>query len=528
MSNIQINSSHKGNLSLDDIQNIKSNAEQGDTVKFGCKWGLGKEYTVNRDNNGQISLNQKENRSFFNGFWTNKDGGRNSDLAMNRMNQQLHAKVSYDNVKVGVFTWNQANQQMQGDVKDFFQNLINTSDYDVVLFAEQESKGLAKQLDIQGMNLLSHNGMKVMTKGIKEGISQTSLTVFAKEGLDINVHNESSYRHGMNKGGVKTSLEINGENLTAISAHLDSNKASKRAHETNKLMQGITPDTEVAFTGDLNERNKTRLNPANQTPEFYDPITENETHLSEHNLNFQALDKPTYAQLDGEGQIKHKKGRARADVGQLDNTGITNNNNLLQNHQSNVIDIGFNNISDHKPVQSIFEIRGLKELEGKIADGMELSAKEQGVAADVFDIVANAMERPFAAFENKAGFLNANFNRDVNGNIQANSNIREATLNDVTPANLNRLSLHLFDDTQQNTLTGNFFSEYINVKDAVFQKLFEEYQGEFAQLNQPDSGASMNDFQALTEYIEIKRNVASKIVKDVFEQYMNDPTTWRN
>lgn len=123
MPNIRIDSSHKGNLSLDDIKNIKS-AQQGDTVKFGRLFG--KEYTVNRDDNDQISLNQKATSSWIKGWWTNKDGGKNSDLAMNRMNQQLHAKPKFNDVKVGVFTWNQANQEMQGDVKIFSKSSLIT------------------------------------------------------------------------------------------------------------------------------------------------------------------------------------------------------------------------------------------------------------------------------------------------------------------------------------------------------------------------------------------------------------------
>ncbi len=76
---------------------------------------------------------------------------------------------------------------MPEDTKNYFQNLIQKGDYDVVLFAEQESKLLANDLELDGMNLLSQNKMKVMTKGLGEGVSYTSMSVFAKDGVDINV-----------------------------------------------------------------------------------------------------------------------------------------------------------------------------------------------------------------------------------------------------------------------------------------------------------------------------------------------------
>lgn len=96
MSTIQINSQHRGNLDLADIQNIKTNAKEGDTVKFGSVFG--KEYSVTKSNDGEISLKQKENRSFFNRFFSKTDSSKNSDLKLNLMNQQLHKKENNCNV----------------------------------------------------------------------------------------------------------------------------------------------------------------------------------------------------------------------------------------------------------------------------------------------------------------------------------------------------------------------------------------------------------------------------------------------
>ncbi|MDW3104583.1 VPA0450 family T3SS effector inositol phosphatase, partial [Vibrio sp. 1874] len=138
MSTIQINSQHRGNLDLADIQNIKTNAKEGDTVKFGSVFG--KEYSVTKSNDGEISLKKKENRSFFNRFFSKTDSSKNSDLKLNLMNQQLHKKENNGNVKVLTLTYNQANQKMPAETKNYFQNLIQKGDYDVVLFAEQESK----------------------------------------------------------------------------------------------------------------------------------------------------------------------------------------------------------------------------------------------------------------------------------------------------------------------------------------------------------------------------------------------------
>lgn len=73
------------------------------------------------------------------------------------MNQQLHKKENNGNVKVLTLTYNQANQKMPAETKNYFQNLIQKGDYDVVLFAEQESKLLANDLELDGMNLLSQN-----------------------------------------------------------------------------------------------------------------------------------------------------------------------------------------------------------------------------------------------------------------------------------------------------------------------------------------------------------------------------------
>ncbi|MDW1988453.1 endonuclease, partial [Vibrio sp. 811] len=98
MSTIQINSQHRGNLDLADIQNIKTNAKEGDTVNFGSVFG--KEYSVTKSNDGEISLKQKENRSFFNRFFSKTDSSKNSDLKLNLMNQQLHKKENNGNVKV--------------------------------------------------------------------------------------------------------------------------------------------------------------------------------------------------------------------------------------------------------------------------------------------------------------------------------------------------------------------------------------------------------------------------------------------
>ncbi|HBC3893594.1 TPA: VPA0450 family T3SS effector inositol phosphatase, partial [Vibrio parahaemolyticus] len=339
MSTIQINSQHRGNLDLADIQNIKTNAKEGDTVKFGSVFG--KEYSVTKSNDGEISLKQKENRSFFNRFFSKTDSSKNSDLKLNLMNQQLHKKENNGNVKVLTLTYNQANQKMPAETKNYFQNLIQKGDYDVVLFAEQESKLLANDLELDGMNLLSQNKMKVMTKGLGEGISYTSMSVFAKDGVDINVKKESEYRHGIggrnmeffmgitgNKGGVKTALEINGQPLNVISAHLDSNKEVKREFEGNKLMEGINPNEEVLITGDLNEREK-RV--AEGSDALYDPIAHDDTHLAKHGFKFKTLDSHTYMQLDKHtGNIKQKEGRDRPDFGELDNTGLTNKTGNLQ------------------------------------------------------------------------------------------------------------------------------------------------------------------------------------------------------
>ncbi|TOO86101.1 hypothetical protein CGH27_27355, partial [Vibrio parahaemolyticus] len=76
-------------------------------------------------------------------FFSKTDSSKNSDLKLNLMNQQLHKKENNGNVKVLTLTYNQANQKMPAETKNYFQNLIQKGDYDVVLFAEQESKLLA-------------------------------------------------------------------------------------------------------------------------------------------------------------------------------------------------------------------------------------------------------------------------------------------------------------------------------------------------------------------------------------------------
>jgi len=364
MSTIHINSQHRGNLDLADIHRIKNEAKQGDTVKFGSIFG--KEYSVTKNSDGEVSLKQKESKSFFSQFFNKSDATKNNDLKLNQMNQQLHNKGKTGEAKVLTVTYNQANQKMPEETKNYFQNLIKSGDYDVVLFAEQESKLLAKDLELEGMNLLSQNKMKVMTKGLGEGVSYTSMSVFAKDGADVKVKGESEYRHGWggknmefmlgitgNKGGVKTSLEINGQDITAISAHLDSNKEAKRELEGNKLMAGIKPNEEVLITGDLNEREKLL-----DDGTMYDPVSHDDTHLAKHGFKFEALNSHTYMQLDSTGKIKHKEGRDRPDFGELDNTGLTNKTGNLKDLQTKVLDEGFDNVSDHKPVASTFVVKG--------------------------------------------------------------------------------------------------------------------------------------------------------------------------
>ncbi|EMQ2216515.1 VPA0450 family T3SS effector inositol phosphatase [Vibrio parahaemolyticus] len=469
MSTIQINSQHRGNLDLADIQNIKTNAKEGDTVKFGSVFG--KEYSVTKSNDGEISLKQKENRSFFNRFFSKTDSSKNSDLKLNLMNQQLHKKENNGNVKVLTLTYNQANQKMPAETKNYFQNLIQKGDYDVVLFAEQESKLLANDLELDGMNLLSQNKMKVMTKGLSEGVSYTSMSVFAKDGVDINVKNESEYRHGIggrnmeffmgitgNKGGVKTALEINGQPLNVISAHLDSNKEVKREFEGNKLMEGINPNEEVLITGDLNEREK-RV--AEGSDVLYDPIAHDDTHLAKHGFKFKPLDSHTYMQLDKHtGNIKQKEGRDRPDFGELDNTGLTNKTGNLQNHQTSVITDGFENVSDHKPVQSTFEVRSFSQK-----------------------LIENAFTQNANDFKNDAAYL------------KPGTNPANATFDDVTSANQARLGLENLNPNEQAFVKENFAS-FIIGKDAIFSQLTSGFMEEMGQLHASDLAKNPTHLQA--------------------------------
>ncbi|WP_387464242.1 VPA0450 family T3SS effector inositol phosphatase [Photorhabdus sp. RM323S] len=469
MSTIQINSQYRGSLDFADIQNIKTNAKEGDTVKFGSVFG--KEYSVTKNSDGEVSLKQKENRSFFNRFFSNTDSSKNSDLKLNLMNQQLHKKENSGNVKVLTLTYNQANQKMPEETKNYFQNLIQKGDYDVVLFAEQESKLLANDLELDGMNLLSQNKMKVMTKGLGEGVSYTSMSVFAKDGVDINVKKESEYRHGIigNKGGVKTALEINGQALNVISAHLDSNKEVKREFEGNKLMEGIKPNEEVLITGDLNEREK-RV--AEGSDVLYDPIAHDDTHLAKHGFKFKPLDSHTYMQLDKHtGNIKQKEGRDRPDFGELDNTGLTNKTGNLQNHETSVITDGFVNVSDHKPVQSTFEVRSFSQK-----------------------LIESAMTQNAGDFKNDAAYLKP-------GTDPAN-----ATFDDVTSANQARLGLESLSPNEQEFVKENF-SSFIIGKDALFSQLTSGFMEEMGQLHASDLAKNPSQLQtqqiALSEKYEL-------------------------
>ncbi|MGV7961276.1 VPA0450 family T3SS effector inositol phosphatase [Photorhabdus tasmaniensis] len=469
MSTIQINSQHRGNLDFADIQNIKTNAKEGDTVKFGSVFG--KEYSVTKNSDGEVSLKQKENHSFFNRFFSNTDSSKNSNLKLNLMNQQLHKKENSGNVKVLTLTYNQANQKMPEETKNYFQNLIQKGDYDVVLFAEQESKLLANDLELDGMNLLSQNKMKVMTKGLGEGVSYTSMSVFAKDGVDINVKKESEYRHGIigNKGGVKTALEINGQALNVISAHLDSNKEVKREFEGNKLMEGIKPNEEVLITGDLNEREK-RV--AEGSDVLYDPIAHDDTHLAKHGFKFKPLDSHTYMQLDKHtGNIKQKEGRDRPDFGELDNTGLTNKTGNLQNHETSVITDGFVNVSDHKPVQSTFEVRSFSQK-----------------------LIESAMTQNAGDFKNDAAYLKP-------GTDPAN-----ATFDDVTSANQARLGLESLSPNEQEFVKENF-SSFIIGKDALFSQLTSGFMEEMGQLHASDLAKNPSQLQtqqiALSEKYEL-------------------------
>ncbi|MEZ8680228.1 VPA0450 family T3SS effector inositol phosphatase [Vibrio splendidus] len=472
MSTIQINSQHRGNLDLADIQNIKSNAKEGDTVKFGSVFG--KEYSVTKNSDGDVTLKQKENRSFFNRFFSKADSSKNGDLKLNQMNQQLHKKEGSGNVKVLTLTYNQANQKMPEDTKNYFQNLIQKGDYDVVLFAEQESKLLANDLELDGMNLLSQNKMKVMTKGLGEGVSYTSMSVFAKDGVDINVKKESEYRHGIggrnmeffmgitgNKGGVKTALEINGQALNVISAHLDSNKEVKREFEGNKLMEGSKPHEEVLITGDLNEREKRT---AQGSDVMYDPVAHDDTHLAKHGFKFNPLNSHTYMQLDKHtGNIKQKEGRDRPDFGELDNTGLTNKTGNLQNHETSVITEGFDNVSDHKPVQSTFEVRGSSQK-----------------------LIENAQTHTAEDFKNEAAYLNPG------------TDPAKATFDDVTSANQARLGLESLSSDEQAFVKENFTS-FIIGKDAIFSQLTNGFMEEMRQLHT----ANLTTGQLQTQQIEL-------------------------
>lgn len=494
MDTIKINSSHIGSLSQSDIDKIKK-ADDGDTIKFGRVFG--KEYTVVNDGES-ISLKQKESKSFFNNFFGSVDSGKNSDLKLNAMNQQLKQNDLKQDLKVLTVTYNQANQSMPQDTKNYFQNLINNGDYDVVLFAEQESKLLANDLELDGMNMISQNKMKVMTKGLKEGISYTSMTVFAKDDVNIKVNKESEYRHGWNdsdmdfffgltgnKGGVKTSLEINGQEVLAVSAHLDSNDEAKRELEGDKLLSRVKPNEEVVFTGDLNEREKLLENGT-----MYDPVSTNDTHLAKHGLHFQPLDTHTYLQEDKDGNIKQKKGRERPDFGELDNTGVTNKTGNIQNLQTQVIDDGFENVSDHKPVMSTFDVKAplykpqTSELDVK---SMKYVNVEQTLSRTTF-----AISRGVEGFQNGAKMLSPQtvFTDDL-------------TLSDILDTNRQRLALEGLNEFALEVVKDNF-ADYVMVRDAIFSHVQDSTtsaQSQVASLPKNERERLVSEMKMLTQYV---------------------------
>ncbi len=181
---------------------------------------------------------------------------------------------------------------------------------------------------------------------------------------------------------------------------------------------------------------------------MYDPVAHDDTHLAKHGFKFKPLNSHTYMQLDKHtGNIKQKEGRDRPDFGELDNTGLTNKTGNLQNHETSVITEGFENISDHKPVQSTFEVRGFSQK-----------------------LIENAQTHTAADFKNEAAYL------------KPGTDPAKATFDDVTSANQARLGLENLSSDEQAFVKENFAS-FIIGKDAIFSQLTSGFMEEMGQLH---------------------------------------------
>ena len=344
MTTISISPSSTGALSQTDLHKLQE-ANDGDTVKLGSKYSLtAKTYTVSKSDDNVQLQSQGHNKP-----------GAQRDLLLSSMNIQLRGDDSRPNqTTFATLSFNEANKQVNDTNVARLAAHIKSTDADVVLISEQESKGkgvanrIAERL---GYDVIDVNTMLVMTKPGKFG--KTALTVLAKPGVDVAVLESTSYRDSSskNKGGAITMIEVDGLPMKVAGVHLDSNSEAKRSKEINAIFNNTTPETEKIAIGDHNTRSNGNMR----------PLSDGSTGYANHNMTMKALDDDTYNQIDSKtGQTKHKSGRECSDSGELDGTLKSNVSGRI--HSSS--DLVLHNVtgSDHKAVLSTFTVAGQTEL----------------------------------------------------------------------------------------------------------------------------------------------------------------------
>ena len=344
MTTINLSNSSHANLSIKDIKKIKD-ADDRDIIKFRTNiLDITKTYTVSKSDNGNVLL--KYQSRFY--------PSMKRDKIQRDMNLQL--SVPKPITKVTVLTLNAANKTLNECYVEKLTTQLKYKDTDVVIIAEQESKHsklknenlaerIAKRLD---MAVIDKNEFRVMTKINPRhllNISRTGLTMLAKPDVDIKVTAHGKFQEGgtifKNKGGVSTTVEIDGMTLRAVGVHLDSNSEMKRSEEIKALLNDTKKGTELLVAGDHNYRYKNGV----------DPLSSNQTIYKEYGIHFNHLgDNVTYKKLDEDGCVKRRKSREESDIGQLDNVGISNNSGRISKMNSHVLT--HIDASDHKPVIS--------------------------------------------------------------------------------------------------------------------------------------------------------------------------------
>lgn len=212
-------------------------------------------------------------------------------------NSQVGNKTAKDVKSIGCYTHNAANKTVSSDdIHNHMATFHEGKEPDLIHIATQEAKGTKAA----AIKYARNNGYKVVPNSYKSqivitkiadffksiflGFSRTAqITLvkdnFAEPKLESHFsHRDLSSPKCINKGGIGTVQQINGNKFAFISLHLDSNNPDKRRNELHNLITQAQHQkvTYIVVSGDFNTRNRkingnieqTLLNPTDFNNQF--------------------------------------------------------------------------------------------------------------------------------------------------------------------------------------------------------------------------------------------------------------------